>query len=70
MFLREKKWQIASLNYQEMIKIWNQIWGLNDKTIIELGYLKISWFVSASEINYLPGLGLQQIIDILLNLVQ
>ena len=27
---------------------------LNDKTIIELGYLKISWYVSVSQINYLP----------------
>ena len=25
-----------------------------DKTIIELGYRKISWFVSVSQINYLP----------------
>ena len=27
---------------------------LNDKTIIELGHRKISWFVSVSQINYLP----------------
>ena len=27
---------------------------LNDNTIIELGSRKISWFVSVSEINYLP----------------
>ena len=26
----------------------------NDKTIIELGYCKISWFVNVSQINYLP----------------
>ena len=26
----------------------------NDKTIIELGCRKISWFVSVSQINYLP----------------
>ena len=26
----------------------------NDKTIIELGYRKISWFVSISQVNYLP----------------
>ena len=26
----------------------------NDKTIIELGYCKASWFVSVSQINYLP----------------
>ena len=31
-----------------------QTWWLNDKTIIELGYRKISWFVSVSQINYLP----------------
>ena len=47
----------------------------NDKTIIELGYCKISWFVSVSQINYLekrPGdevvclsLWLRQIIDLL-----
>ena len=29
-------------------------WWSNDKTIIELGYHKISWFVSVSQINYLP----------------
>ena len=29
------------------------LWS-NDKTIIELGYRKISWFVSVSQINYLP----------------
>ena len=33
---------------------------LNDKTIIELSYRKISWFVSVSQTNH----------DILLNLVQ
>ena len=26
----------------------------NDKTITELGYRKISWLVSVSQINYLP----------------
>ena len=26
---------------------------LNDKTIFELGYPKISWFVNVSQINYL-----------------
>ena len=26
----------------------------NEKTIIEFGYRKISWFVSVSQINYLP----------------
>ena len=31
-----------------------QAWWSNDKTIIELGYRKISWFASISHINYLP----------------
>ena len=53
MFWREK-WQIASLSCQEVIQIWKQTWWSNDKTIIELGYHKISWFVSVSQINYLP----------------
>ena len=52
-FLREK-WQIASLSCQEVIEIWKQSWWSNDKTIIELGYHKISWFASVSQINYLP----------------
>ena len=43
------KWQIASLPKDIHSK---NIW-LNDKTIIELGYRKISWFVSVSQINYL-----------------
>ena len=41
------KWQIAAL--PKDILRWS-----NDKTIIELGYRKISWFVSVSQINYLP----------------
>ena len=57
------KWQIASLSCQEMIKIWKQTWWSNDKTIIELGYRKISWFVSVLPINYLLSLRLRQIID-------
>ena len=52
-FSREK-WQIASLSCQEVIKIWKQTWWSNNKTIIELGYGKISWFVSGEQINYLP----------------
>ena len=52
-FSREK-WQIASLSCQEVIKRWKQTWWSNDKTIIELGYRKISWFVSGEQINYLP----------------
>ena len=33
---------------------WSKERWSNDKTIIELGYRKISWFVSVSLINYLP----------------
>ena len=51
-FSRET-WQIASLSCQEVIKIWKQTWWSNDKTIIELGYRKIPWFVSVSQINYI-----------------
>ena len=51
-FSREK-WQIASLSCQKVIKIRKQSWRSNDKTIIELGYHKISWFASVSQINYL-----------------
>ena len=37
------------------IFIKKQTWWSNDKTILELGYLKISWFVRVSQINrYLP----------------
>ena len=46
------KWQIASLSCREVIKIWKQSWWSNDKTIIELGYHKISWFARVSQINY------------------
>ena len=52
-FSREK-WQIAFLSCQELIKIWKQSWWSNDKTIIELGYHKISWFGRDSQIKYLP----------------
>ena len=52
-FSREKC-QIASLSCQEVIKIWKQTWWSNDKTVIELCYRKISWFVSVAQINYLP----------------
>ena len=52
-FSREK-WQIASLSCQEVIKIWKQTLWSTEKTIIELGYCKISWFISVSQINYLP----------------
>ena len=33
---------------------WSKEQWSNDKTIIELGYRKISWFGSVSQINYLP----------------
>ena len=36
------------------ILIEKQTWWSTDKTVIELGYRKISWFVSLSQINYLP----------------
>ena len=36
------------------IFIKKQTWWSNDKTVIELGYHKISWFASVSHINYLP----------------
>ena len=36
------------------IFIKKQTWCSNDRTIIELGYRKISWFASVSHINYLP----------------
>ena len=52
--LSREKWQIASLRCREVIKIWRQSWWSNDKTIIELGYHKISWFARVSQINYLP----------------
>ena len=52
-FSREK-WQTAFLSCQEVIKIWKQSWWSNDKTIIELGYHEISWFVSVSQTSYLP----------------
>ena len=44
-------------------------WRSNDKTIMELGYHKISWFVSVSQINYLISSPVTYH-DILLNLVQ
>ena len=53
--LSREKWQIASLSGQGVIKIWKQTWRSDDKTIIELGYRKISWFVSVSQINYLAS---------------
>ena len=69
----------SSLSCQKVIKIWKQSWWSNDKTIIELGYHKISWFASVSQINYLPqpSASANKLIcslmtnhDILLNLIQ
>ena len=37
----------------------------NDKAIIELGYREVSWFVSVSQINYLPQPSASAIIDLL-----
>ena len=48
--LNSLKWQIASLSCHQVIKIWKQTWWSNDKTIIELDYRKISWFVSVLQI--------------------
>ena len=45
-----------------------QTQGWNDKTIIELGYRKISWFVSVSQINYLPRRQSRTILLIILQL--
>ena len=39
-----------------------QTWWSNDETIIELGYRKMSWLVSVSQINYF---GFWQITDLL-----
>ena len=47
-FLRKKR-QIASL--PKMV-VKEQTWWSSDKTILELGNRKISWFVSVSQINY------------------
>jgi len=49
-----EKWQIASLSCQRVMEIWTQTWWSNDKTILELGYRKVSLFVSVSQINYFP----------------
>ena len=41
-----------SLRFPKIL-IKKQTWWSNDKTILELGYHKISWFASVSHINYL-----------------
>ena len=75
-FWREK-WQIASPSCQEVIRIWKQTWGSNDKTIIELGCRKMSWLSLSRRSIICLSLRLRQIItllatnhDILLSLVQ
>ena len=52
---RDRSWvkKGRSLRFPKIF-IKKQTWWSNDKTIIELGYRKISWFVSVSQINYLP----------------
>ena len=47
------KCEIASLTFQKAIFVKKQTRWPNDKTVIELGYRKISWYVSVSQINYL-----------------
>ena len=47
-------WKAAHPNHFPKIFIKKQTQWSNDKTIIELGYRKILWFVSVSQINYLP----------------
>ena len=52
------KWWIGSPSRQRVpwfdIFSWSKEWCSNDKTIIELGFRKISWFVSVSQFNCLP----------------
>ena len=44
---KETNWFLpAARAYRFPKKIWKQTWWSNDKTVIELGYRKISWFVS------------------------
>ena len=52
--LSVKKWRVASGELSESDLNIKQTWWSNDKTIIELGYRKILWFVNVSQINYLP----------------
>ena len=48
-------WKAARVNhFPKILFIKKQTKWWNDKTIIELGYRKISWFVSVSQIDYLP----------------
>ena len=46
-------WKAAHANrFPKILFIKKQTQWSNDKTIIELGYRKILWFVSVSQINY------------------
>ena len=49
--LSRKKWQIAFLGCQRVISIWEKN-KCSSKTIIELDYRKIFWFITASQIDY------------------
>ena len=49
----EKKSMLQNFR-ANVLKILKQAWWSNDKTIVELSYRRISWFVSVSQINYLP----------------
>ena len=42
----------AGRDWFDMFIWWKERWS-NEKTIIELGYCKISWFVTVSQISYL-----------------
>ena len=57
MLLSKNGWSVpwAGIEWFDIFSWSREPWS-NDKTIIELaiGYLKISWFVSVSQINYLP----------------
>ena len=41
----------AGRKWFDMFSWWKEWWS-NDKTIIELGYCEISWFVTVSQISY------------------
>ena len=65
----------AGREWFDMFNWWKERWS-NDKIIIELGYCKISWFVTVSQISYLQLFILYLICspltnhDILLNFAQ
>ena len=53
---KETNWFLPAACLPVPPKNWRQTQWSNDKTIIKLAYCKISWFVSVSQINYLPKL--------------